>query len=185
MREKRVRGRSDGHAPRPIPIAHDISWVTKQIAIGSCIRDAAKMAEASRQGITHILNLSSFDNTKLAKLDGIRILWNYVSDDLAPKLPEVFRRGVNFAKPALAKKENKLLIHCAAGWHRAPMMALAILGSMGWKPQDAKRKIKECRPDVGFPDVYVGSVQRYLREESGRPVKSRMKAGRDQLGRPE
>jgi predicted protein tyrosine phosphatase len=107
-----------------------MSWVTKQIAIGSCIRDAAKMAEASRQGITHILNLSRFDNTKLAKLHGIRILWNYVSDDLMPKSPEVFRRGVKFAKPALAKKENKLLIHCAAGWHRAPMMALAVLGSL-------------------------------------------------------
>ena len=78
------------------------------------------MADASRQGITHILNLSSFDNTKLAKLHGIRILWNYVSDDLAPKSPEVFRRGVKFAKPALAKKENKLLILCAAGMHRAP-----------------------------------------------------------------
>ena len=54
-------------------------------------------------------------------------------------------------------------------------MALAVLGSMGWKPQDAKRKIKKCRPQVGFPEVYVESVQRYLREESGRPVKSRMK----------
>ena len=67
------------------------------------------------RAFTHILNLSSFDNTKLAKLHGIRILWNYVSDDLMPKSPEVFRRGVKFAKPALAKKENKLLIHCAAG----------------------------------------------------------------------
>jgi len=63
-----------GYAPRPIMSSNDISWVTKQIAIGSCIRDAAKMAEASRQGITHILNLSRFDNTKLAKLHGIRIL---------------------------------------------------------------------------------------------------------------
>ena len=45
----------------PMAIAHDISWVTEQMAIGSCIRDAAKMDEASRQGITHILNLSRFD----------------------------------------------------------------------------------------------------------------------------
>ena len=58
----------------PIAIAHDISWVTEQIAIGSCIRDAAKMAGASRQGITHILNLSSFDNTKLAKLHGLSLI---------------------------------------------------------------------------------------------------------------
>jgi protein-tyrosine phosphatase len=108
----------------PIAIAHDISWVTEQIAIGSCIRDAAKMAGASRQGITHILNLSSFDNTKLAKLHGIRILWNYVSDDLAPKSTEVFRRGVRFAKLALSEKENKLLIHCAVGMHRAHSAAL-------------------------------------------------------------
>jgi hypothetical protein len=39
------------------------------------------MAEASRQGITHILNLSRFDNTKLAKLHGIRILWNHLAAD--------------------------------------------------------------------------------------------------------
>jgi len=70
------------HAPGPIAINSDISWVTKQIAIGSAIRDSTKMAEASRQGITHILNLSRFDNTKLAKLHGIRILCNYLSDDL-------------------------------------------------------------------------------------------------------
>jgi hypothetical protein len=36
-----------GQAPRPIAIGNDMSWVTEQIAIGSCIRDAAKMAEAS------------------------------------------------------------------------------------------------------------------------------------------
>ena len=79
-----------------------------------------------------------------------------------PKSPEVFRRGVKFAKPALAKKENKLLIHCAAGWHRAPMMALAVLCAMEWEMEAAMVLIETRRPVVDFADVYVESVRRFL-----------------------
>ncbi|MGA2426792.1 MAG: hypothetical protein ABSG07_22555 [Terriglobales bacterium] len=91
----------------PIAIAHDISWVTEQIAIGSCIRDAAKMAEASRQGITHILNLSRFDNTKLAKLHGIRILWNHLAAD------QFWRQ--RFADCALIGEDHRLAFQREAG----------------------------------------------------------------------
>ena len=46
-------------------------------------------------------------------------------------------------------------------------MTLAVLCSLGWKLEDAKRHIPRCRPCVGFPDVYTLSVQRYLRECHG------------------
>jgi len=46
--------------------------------------------------------------------------------------------------------------------HRAPMMALALLGSMGWSVDDAMRMIEARRPVVDFADVYVESVEWFL-----------------------
>ena len=142
--------------------ASDMDWITRQIAVGGLIYDDEAMAEVAAQGVTHILNMSECDDRKLAAPHGIESCWNYVPDDLEPKAPAFFARGVKFAKRALARKNSKLLIHCAAGIHRAPMMTLAVLGSTGWKLKDAQRQIKRRRPCVGFPDVYVKSVRRYL-----------------------
>jgi len=63
---------------------------------------------------------------------------------------------------ALESPEAKVFIHCAAGVHRAPMMALAVLGSMGWEVEDAVQMIEARRPVVDFADVYVESVERFL-----------------------
>ena len=56
----------------------------------------------------------------------------------------------------------KLFIHCAAGVHRAPMMTLAVLGSMGWKLDDAMELIQGRRPVADFAEVYVSSVENFL-----------------------
>ena len=69
---------------------------------------------------------------------------------------------MNLPRTALEGAEAKLFIHCAAGVHRAPMMALALLGSMGWNLEDAMRLIETQRPVADFADVYVGSVERFL-----------------------
>jgi protein-tyrosine phosphatase len=55
-----------------------------------------------------------------------------------------------------------LFIHCAAGVHRAPMMALALLCSLSWNLPEAMSRIQARRPVVDFPDVYVKSVERFL-----------------------
>jgi protein-tyrosine phosphatase len=62
----------------------------------------------------------------------------------------------------LERPEAKVFIHCAAGVHRAPMMALAVLGSMGWNVEDAVQMIEARRPVADFADVYVESVERFL-----------------------
>ena len=144
--------------------ANDMDWVTSQIAVGGMLYDSADMAKAKRQGVSHILNMNGADDARLADAFGIEALWNHTPDDFQPKPPILFKRGVNFAKMALANKENKLLIHCAAGIHRAPMMTLAVLASRGWSIEDAMRHIKKCRPCAWFPDVYVNSVRHWLRE---------------------
>ena len=142
----------------------DITWVTDRIGVGGGIWSADNMAAVSRAGITHIIDMQiEFDDTPLAEEHGIAVCWNPVDDDFEPKDPEVFVRGVEFALAALEESGAKLFIHCAAGVHRAPMMTLALLGVMGWAVEDAMDLIEERRPVADFAEVYVRSVEEFLK----------------------
>lgn len=142
----------------------DITWLTDRIAVGGGIWTAQNMATVAREGITHIIDMQiEFDDTPLAKEHGIRVLWNPTDDDFEVKPAALFERGVEFAESALAGDHAKLFIHCAAGVHRAPMMALAVLGSMGWTLDDALELIENRRPAADFPDMYLRSVEGFLK----------------------
>ncbi|HEY3974316.1 MAG TPA: dual specificity protein phosphatase [Candidatus Sulfotelmatobacter sp.] len=141
----------------------DITWVTDRIAVGGGIWNAENMAKVAGSGITHIIDMQiEFDDTPLAGEHGIEVLWNPTDDDFEPKPGALFRRGVEFAEAALQGTDAKLFIHCAAGVHRAPMMAAAVLGSMGWKLEDAIGLIEGRRPVADFAEVYVRSVEEFL-----------------------
>jgi len=144
-------------------VGMDITWVTDRIAVGGGIWNADNMAAAARAGITHIIDMQiEFDDTPLAVPVGISVCWNPVDDDFEPKPANVFRRGVEFALAALKQDGTKVLVHCAAGVHRAPMMALALLAVLGWTVEDAMELIERKRPVADFADVYVHSVERFL-----------------------
>jgi len=151
---------------RPRIFMMDLTWVTGRIALGGGIWNAANMADVARAGVTHILDMQiEFDDTALAEPHGIAVLWNPIDDDFQPKSPEVFQGGVEFARRALDDDGSRLFVHCAAGVHRAPMMTLAILCSLGWELDDARKLIETRRPVVDFADVYLNSVKRYLAGE--------------------
>ena len=142
----------------------DMTWITDRIAVGGGIWTDEGMIEIVRQGVTHVINMQiEFDDTKLAEPYGVKVLWNAADDDFQPKPPELFQRGVDFALAALEDPEAKVYIHCAAGVHRAPMMTLAIMRAMGWSLQDAMQKIETLRYVVDFADVYVRSVEDFMR----------------------
>jgi len=142
----------------------DITWVTDRIAVGGGIWNADNMATVSRAGITHIIDMQiEFDDTPLAQPHGISVCWNPVDDDFEPKPAEVFERGVEFALGALEEERAKLFVYCAAGVHRAPMMTLALLGVMGWEVEDAMDLIEGRRPAADFAEVYVRSVEKFLK----------------------
>jgi hypothetical protein len=144
-------------------VGMDITWVTDRIGVGGGIWNADNMAAVSRAGITHIIDMQiEFDDTALAAPFGISVCWNPVDDDFEPKRAEVFKRGVEFALAALKQDETKLFVHCAAGVHRAPMMALALMGVLGWTVEDGMDLIERKRPVADFADVYVQSVERFL-----------------------
>lgn len=144
----------------------DITWITGRISVGGGIWTAENMAEVARAGVTHIIDMQiEFDDTALAEVHGIKVLWNATDDDFKPKPPELFERGVDFATQALEEEGTRLFIHCAAGVHRAPMMTLAVLGSMGWDLDKAINTILARRPVVDFADVYVDSVINFLEQQ--------------------
>jgi len=143
----------------------DVSWVTDQVAVGGGIWNDRNMIVLVAAGITHIIDMQiEFDDSKLAQPYGVKVLWNPTEDDFQPKPPELLRRGVEFALKSLQDPEAKLYIHCAAGVHRAPMMALAVLRAQGWSLPDAVREIEDKREVVDFADVYVRSVEEFMRE---------------------
>jgi protein-tyrosine phosphatase len=145
----------------------DITWVTDRIGVGGGIWTAENMAAVARAGITHIIDMQiEFDDTPLAVRHEIAVCWNPVDDDFEPKSSDVFARGVEFALAALEEDGTKLLVHCAAGVHRAPMMTLALLGVMGWKVEDAIHLIEARRPVADFAEVYVQSVEDFLQGRS-------------------
>ncbi len=142
----------------------DITWLTERIAVGGGIWTPENMAAVAKEGITHIIDMQiEFDDTPLGRPHGIEVLWNPTDDDFEPKPATLFARGVEFAEQALDLAKTKLFIHCAAGVHRAPMMALAVLGSMGWDLEDAMQLIEGRRPVADFAEVYVESVERFLK----------------------
>jgi protein-tyrosine phosphatase len=147
-------------------VSIDITWITDRLALGGGIWNDEKMGEVARAGITHIIDMQiEFDDTELAAPYGISVLWNPVDDDFEPKPPEVFQRGVDFALEAFEDPGARLYIHCAAGVHRAPMMTLAVMRALGWKLLEAQEIMETRRPVVDFADVYVQSVEDFMREQ--------------------
>ncbi|MGA2369974.1 MAG: hypothetical protein ACLP3R_08730 [Candidatus Korobacteraceae bacterium] len=145
----------------------DMTWVTDRIAVGGGIWNDDKMIEVVRAGVTHIIDMQiEFDDTRLAEPYGVKVLWNPTDDDFQPKPPALFQRGVDFALAALDDPESRLFIHCAAGVHRAPMMALAVLRARGFSQEGALQLIQFRRHVVDFADVYVDSVEDFMRTYS-------------------
>ena len=160
---ERHRGRLGARVRESYRNGMDITWLTDRIAVGGGIWNSDNMEKVAREGITHVIDMQiEFDDTPLGLEHGVEVLWNPTDDDFTAKPPELFRKGVNFAMEALERPEAKVFIHCAAGVHRAPMMTLAVLGSMGWSVNDAMQMIEARRPVADFADVYVESVEKIL-----------------------
>ena len=154
----------------------DMTWVTDRIAVGGGIWNDENMATLVKRGVTHVINMQiEFDDRPLAQGYPVEILHNPTDDDFMPKPPQLFQNGVQFALEALDEPENKVYIHCAAGVHRAPMMTLAILRVLGWKLQDAIDLIMQRRYVVDFADVYVESVENFVRVYDGAAGRPKLK----------
>ena len=148
----------------------DMTWITDRIAVGGGIWTDDKMIQVVKAGVTHIIDMQiEFDDTPLARPYDVKVLWNPTDDDFEPKPATLLQRGVDFAKDALKDKDAKLFIHCAAGVHRAPMMTLAVLRATGWRLDVAMDMIQSKRPVVDWAEVYVKSVEDFMKQHQAVP----------------
>jgi protein-tyrosine phosphatase len=105
-----------------------------------------------------------FDDRTIVGDTGVKVLWLECADDFLPKPRELFWDGALFTLEALQDPGARVLFHCAAGIHRGPMMLLAVLRVLGYRREEAMRLVATVRPQVDFPDVYVESVDDFVRE---------------------
>jgi protein-tyrosine phosphatase len=162
----------------------DLTWVTERIGVGGGIWNDQNMRELVRMGVTHIVNMQiEFDDRPLAEKYPVVVCHNPTDDDFQGKPPRLFQKGVGFALQALDEPGCKVFIHCAAGVHRAPMMTLALLRILGWELEDAKDLIQGRRPVVDFADVYVESVEAFVKKYEARAPQSKPAAADTELPR--
>lgn len=144
----------------------DISFLTQRLAVGEGIWTSERMGHLAVLGFTHIISVQAeFDERDLARPHGLEVLWNPTDDDFLPKPIEFFQRSVSFAMEALAREESQLYVHCAAGIHRAPLTCAAILCALGYALEDTMDLIRQRRPAVDFPPVYVSSLERFVNQQ--------------------
>jgi protein-tyrosine phosphatase len=143
----------------------DFQFVTERVAVGGAIATVENMLLIAEAGITHVIDMQlEFDDRTIADGTGVEVLWMQCPDDFQPKPTEMFWEGALFALAALDNPEARVLIHCAAGVHRGPMMTLAVLGAIGHDVDEAVHMITSVRPRAEFPDVYLESVEDFVRE---------------------
>ncbi|MGH9482591.1 MAG: dual specificity protein phosphatase family protein [Terriglobales bacterium] len=147
----------------PAPVNVDLTYILgSRVAVGGGIWTAADMAELAGRGFTHVVNVQAeFDETELGAAAGLAVLWNPTEDDLNEKPPEFFERAAQFALAALRDPGARLYVHCAAGVHRGPLAAAAIVCALGSEPEAAMELIASRREGVNFPPAYALSLRRW------------------------
>jgi protein-tyrosine phosphatase len=145
-------------------VSVSFSFVPERIAVGGGISSKADVDQIVAAGITHVIDMpAEFDDDALNDRR-IRILWLPQVDNGEMRPLGHYRKGVQFAFPALALPNTKVFPHCSAGLNRGPTMCYALLRAFGFPQSEAITMIRAVRPDVVFylfPN-YLDSVERDL-----------------------
>ncbi|MGH9393168.1 MAG: dual specificity protein phosphatase family protein [Terriglobales bacterium] len=146
----------------------------RRLAVGGGIWTAANMAALAQRGFTHIVNVQAeFDDSALAAAAGLKAQWCPIEDNMLAMPPSFFEPGVGFALAALRQPGNCVYVHCAAGVHRGPLMAAAILCGMGRGVDAAVALVARRRVWAEFPEIYLDSLRAWLAQRVPAPVRPR------------
>ncbi len=118
-------------------------YVTEQIAIGGVPGSQEVYDQMQRWlgGITHIICLTELCEHNYDNIHNAEILHFYLSDDGKQKPNRYWATCVEYALGVLKHKDNRLLIHCAAGRNRSTSIAYAVLRCIGYKAENAEEII--------------------------------------------
>jgi protein-tyrosine phosphatase len=135
-----------------------ITKIWERLYLGS-LNDAAQLAGENPFGITAVVSLCSHKVPREAK--GV----SYARIVIAESSP-ISARQFDAVMAAIAQgvRHGKLLIHCAGGVNRSPIMAAAWLHRCGClNLVEALLAIKERRPIIDPSPVLLRSVVAHLR----------------------
>ncbi len=129
----------------------EISWINERIAVSGAITDE-DIPYLKSMGLDAIVDVRSeySDNEELIKKHGLQYLHISVDDKYTPA-PEQLEKALNFIKPML-DEGKRVLIHCQNGTGRSPLMAIAVLVSMGMDVADAAILVEDKHPKTCFSD---------------------------------
>jgi len=124
------------------------SEITPQLYVGGQ-HSQQGYAEMREFGITAIVNMREARYCDVKQgIAGERHLHLPTVDHTPPSVEDLMR-GVEFISDEINRRDKaKVYIHCAAGCGRAPTMAAAYLVSIGDRPREAWKRIKNVRPFI-------------------------------------
>jgi len=145
-------------------VAVSFNFVTERIAVGGGVSSKADLDQIVAAGITHVIDMRAefYDDT--LKDRRVIILWLPQVDDGEMRPPGHYRKGIQFAFPALSLPNTRIFPHCSAGLNRGPTMCYALLRAFGFPKSEAIARIRAVRPEVLFHLIpnYLNSVERDL-----------------------
>src|SRR5215472_13976130 len=120
------------------------------------------VAIEDREKSPSVANSGCYDDT--LNDSRITILWLPQVDNGKMRPPGHYRKGIQFAFPALSLANTKIFPHCSGGLNRGPTMRCALLRAFGFPQSEAIARIRAARPDVLFHLIpkYLDSVERDL-----------------------
>lgn len=130
----------------------DIDFLTtdQRVALGS----RPNIALLKERGFTHVVNLAGgLDQSAAVATYGLKQLWINWTDAHTTQLhlTEDLLHIVSYINHTLSENGgNKILIHCEAGIERTPLAAYTWLRTQGKSDLQARKALKEARPEVLF-----------------------------------
>jgi protein-tyrosine phosphatase len=136
-------------------MAMELSWITKQLAVGGCFPIAAARELAEDHGIAAVIDMrkEARDDEAVLARHGL-VLLHLPTLDLRAVAPEMLRDGVEFAARFL-ERGQRVYVHCQHGIGRSVLLSLCVLVDRGHRPISALRLIKRRRRRASpSPDQY-------------------------------
>jgi predicted protein tyrosine phosphatase len=140
-------------------------FVSKRLAFGSAIKTKTHVKKLKALGITHVINLRSYNNKKIRRFSH---LWLPFKDNKKFRPPWFYKRTLKFYRKAIRQRDAKLFVMCHHGICRSASLTFFFLRFAGESRNSAKRLIKAARPAARIVPAYRVSSEKYLKRRKRR-----------------
>jgi protein-tyrosine phosphatase len=128
----------------PLPDKLNMSWVTREMAVGGRVR-GEDIPALARAGVTHVVDTRSeySDDQRALAREKIELL-HLPTPDTYPLTIEQLREGAAWVQERI-EQGGRVLIHCEHGVGRSVLMTCAVLVYGGMSSHDALALVEEKR----------------------------------------